>query len=263
MKKLLALLMACATITCAFASCGDEKEESSANKTSVSESSDEAEETEATTEEASEEETTEAETTTEDSAETESDTSAVEKTTYEFIEDADKTAFLGKWECTKLVVEGEEMEDLMGLPLYAVFQLEIKEDGTASMAEAVAELSESEEAVTYTWGVVSDTEIAIVDSNDNSMLLTLDGDYLIGTEEGYDEQLYLAKVDEFTPFDFESFMNDFQMEGTEGAEGASDTETTSDSELSTGEEETSEAVEGETSEAVEGESAESVAPSAE
>jgi len=255
MKKLLALLMACATITCAFASCGEEKEESSANKTSVSESSAEAEETEDTTEEASEEETTEAETTTEDSAETESDTSAVEKTTYEFIEDADKTAFLGKWECTKLVVEGEEMEDLMGLPLYAVFQLEIKEDGTASMAEAVAELSESEVAITYTWGVVSDTEIAIVDSNDNSMLLTLDGDYLIGTEEGYDEQLYLAKVDEFTPFDFESFMNDFQMDG---AEGASDTETTSDSALTEGEEETSEAVEGETSE-----SAESVAPSAE
>lgn len=246
MKKLFALLMACATMTCAFASCGDEKEGSSSNDTSVSESS-VAEET--TTEEATEEETTEADTeadTTEDSAETEIETSAVEKTTYEFIEDADKTAFLGKWECEKLVVEGEEMTDLMGLPLYAVFQLEVKEDGTATMAEAAAEISESEEAVTYTWGVVSDTEIAIIDANDNAMLLTLEGDYLVGTEEGYDEQLYLAKVDEFTPFDFESFMNDFQLEG---AEDTSDSVDVSGSE--------------ETSEAVEGESDESVAPSAE
>lgn len=258
MKKLLALLMACATMTCAFASCGDEKEGSSSNDTSVSESS-VAEEatTEEATEEVTEEETTEADTeadTTEDSTETESETSAVEKTTYEFIEDADKTAFLGKWECEKLVIEGEEMTDLMGLPLYAVFQLEVKEDGTAMMAEAAAELSESEEAVTYTWGVVSDTEIAIIDENDNAMLLTLEGDYLVGTEEGYDEQLYLAKVDEFTPFDFESFMNDFQLEGAEG---------TSDSVDASGSEETSGAAEGETSEAVESESDESVAPSAE
>lgn len=257
MKKLLALLMACATMTCAFASCGDEKEESSSGSTSVSESS----ETETTTEEVTEEETTEEETT-EAEAETESDTAeteteaettAVEKVTYEYIEDADKTPFLGKWECERLIIEGEELTDLMGIPLYAVFQLEIKEDGTAMMAEAVAELSDSEEAVTYTWGVVSDTEIAIVNTNGDSMLLTLEEDYLVGTEEGYDEQLYLAKVDDFTPFDFESFMNDFQLDGTEDAEIASDAS-----------EGVSEPVESETtSGAVDGTSSESVAPSAE
>lgn len=257
MKKLLALLMACATMTCAFASCGDEKEESSSGSTSVSESS----ETETTTEEVTEEETTEEETT-ETEAETESDTAeteteaettAVEKVTYEYIEDADKTPFLGKWECERLIIEGEELTDLMGIPLYAVFQLEIKEDGTAMMAEAVAELSDSEEAVTYTWGVVSDTEIAIVNTNGDSMLLTLEEDYLVGTEEGYDEQLYLAKVDDFTPFDFESFMNDFQLDGTEDAEIASDAS-----------EGVSEPVESETtSGAVDGTSSESVAPSAE
>lgn len=257
MKKLLALLMACATMTCAFASCGDEKEESSSGSTSVSESS----ETETTTKEVTEEETTEEETT-EAEAETESDTAeteteaettAVEKVTYEYIEDADKTPFLGKWECERLIIEGEELTDLMGIPLYAVFQLEIKEDGTAMMAEAVAELSDSEEAVTYTWGVVSDIEIAIVNTNGDSMLLTLEEDYLVGTEEGYDEQLYLAKVDDFTPFDFESFMNDFQLDGTEDAEIASDAS-----------EGVSEPVESETtSGAVDGTSSESVAPSAE
>lgn len=247
MKKLLALLMACATMTCAFASCGDDTEESSVSESSsVAESSEEETTEEDTTEEDTTEEATEEDTTEEDSdvADGEETTEAVEKTTYEYIEDADKTPFLGKWECEKLVLEGEEMTDLMGLPLYAVFQLEVKEDGTAMMAEAVAELSDSEEAITYTWGVVSDTEIAIVDADDNAMLFTLDGNYLIGTEEGYDEQLYLAKVDEFTPFDFEEFMNSFQFDSTEEDEG----------EWVTDDEE---------SETTDGESAESVAPSAE
>ena len=261
MKKLLALLIACTTITCAFASCGDKKSDSNKDESSVSESSvsesapeeeSEEETTEKTTEEATEEDTTE------DEEETENEIPTIEKTTYEFIEDADKTAFLGKWECEKLVIEGEELTDLMGLPLYAVFQLEINEDGTAMMAEAVAELSDSESAVTYTWGVVSDTEIAIIDPNDNAMLLALSGDYLIGTEEGYDEQLYLARVDEFTPFDFESFMNDFQLDGVDD---------TSDSESGIDEEETSESEsvldEEETSENTDGESDESVAPEAE
>lgn len=252
MKKLLALLMACATMTCAFASCGDEKEGSSSSSTSVSESS----ETETTTEEVTEEETTEEETTEAETAsditETEAETTTVEKVTYEYIEDADKTPFIGKWECEKLIIEGEEMTDLMGIPLYAVFQLEINEDGTAVMAEAVAELSDSEEAVTYTWGVVSDTEIAIVNTDGDSMLLTLEEDYLVGTEEGYDEQLYLAKVDDFTPFDFESFMNDFQLDGIEDTEIASDTS-----------EGVSEPVEGENSGVVDGALSESVVPSAE
>ncbi|MCM1505592.1 MAG: hypothetical protein NC177_00430 [Ruminococcus flavefaciens] len=245
MKKLLALLMACTTITCAFASCGDEESsESSVSESSVAETTTEEVTEEETTEEETTEEVTEEDTTVAD--EEESEISEAEKTTYEFIEDADKTAFLGKWECEKLVIEGEEMTDLMGIPLYAVFQLEIKEDGTAVMAEAVAEMSESEEAISYTWGVVSDTEIAIINDTDDTMLFTLDGDYLIGTEEGYDEQLYLAKVDEFTPFDLESFMNDFQMDGMEEDEGAGEWITDDeDSEIS------------------DSESAESVAPSAE
>lgn len=227
MKKLLALLMACATMTCAFASCGDDEAEisSTSSESSVSESSEE--ETEATTEE----ETTEEETTEEETTETESDdfdiddeeTEEVEKTTYEFIEDADMTAFLGKWEAEKLVVDGEEMTDLMGLPLYAVCQLEVKEDGTAVMGEPLNEMSDAEVAVTYKWGVVSDTEMAIIIEDGNSILFTLDGDYLIGTEEGDEGQIYCRHVEEFTPFDFESFMAEFQ-EGLENIEIVTDFE---------------------------------------
>lgn len=251
MKKLLALLMACATMTCVFASCGDEKEESSANDTSVSESSD----TETTTEEETTEETTEATTeeetvTTEESAET--TTVAVETPTYEFIEDADKTPFIGKWECEKYIVEGEEMKDLMGIPLYAVFQFNIKEDGTATMAESMAQYNDTgnatvEEATNYTWGVVGDNEIVIYNSMGLAVHFTLDGESLVGATEGTDEQIYLVKVDEFTPFDMEEFMNSFQIDGVEDTSDIAGDITT----------------ESETSEAVESESSESVAPSAE
>lgn len=210
MKKLIALLMACTTMTCMFASCGDKEEESSvSDESSVSEESVDETTTEETTEEETTEETTEAET------EEETTEEETEKTTREYI-DADATAFLGKWECEKIVAEGEEMTDFMGIPVYAMFQLEIKEDNTASMPDTMAELSLSEEYLTYTWGMVSETEIEIVNTDGDSMLLTLDGDYLIGTEEGSDEQLYLVNVDEFTPFDFEEFMNSFELgDGTD------------------------------------------------
>lgn len=233
MKKLLALLMACATMTCAFASCGNDEADSSStsSESSVSESSEEA--TETTTEEVTEEDTTEEESADNTSSDTPEDaseetTAEIERTTYKFIEDADKTAFLGKWECERLVVEGKESKDLMGIPLYAVYQLEIKDDGTAVMGESLNDISESEEDVsmTYEWGVVSDTEMAMINENGYYMLFTIDGDYLVGTEEGYDEQIYFKNVEDFTPFDYEAFMAEFQ----EGLEESEDGEWTTDEE---------------------------------
>ncbi|MDE5584111.1 MAG: hypothetical protein K2J08_10460 [Ruminococcus sp.] len=199
MKKLLALLVACTAITCSFASCGEKEEDSASDSLVISdESSEESSEEEETTEESTEE--------------IEEDTTeAVEKTTYQYIEDGDPTPFLGKWECEKMVIDGNEMTELMGIPVYVVFQLEIKDDFTAVMAESATEMIDAESAITYTWGIISDTEIEIVNETGDSMLLTLDGDYLVGTEEGYEEQIYLTNVDEFTPFDMEEFMNSLEM----------------------------------------------------
>lgn len=205
MKKLLALLMACATMTCAFASCGDEKEESSSGSTSVSESS----ETETTTEEVTEEETTEEETTEAETesdtaeTETEAETTAVEKVTYEYIEDADKTPFVGKWECSKLVANGEEIPELNGIPAYAVFQYDIIEDGTIALPESLMEVSDPEDPVTYTWGIISDSEIEIVGSNGSSIVYALENGQLTNIDDT--EEIYLDKVDEFQEFDFKSY----------------------------------------------------------
>lgn len=193
MKKLLALLVACTTMTCIFASCGeDEKDESSVSgESSVSEEASE----ETTTEISVEEETTVSET----EAETEEDT---EITTHEYI-DADATAFLGKWECESMVIDGEELTDFMGIPIYAMFQFDIKEGGTANTPP-----TDVTDTVEYTWGMISENEIEIVSEDGTALTFVFEGDKLAGHDTESDDVIYLIKVDDFTPFNMEEFMNE-------------------------------------------------------
>lgn len=179
MKRLFALLTACTAITCVFASCGDKKEESSANDTSVSEST---------------------------SAET------VTETTDESSQNSDVTdsSFVGKWECSKLVANGEELDELAGLPIYAVFQYDVREDGTVELPESLMEISDQENPVSYTWKSKSDNEIEIVGSNDSSIVYSLENGQLVnisGTEE-----IYLDKVDEFKDFDFKGYYDELMAQ---------------------------------------------------
>lgn len=208
MKKLLAILVACTTMTCAFVSCGeDEKDESSVSKES------------SVSEESSEETTTEAETTTTEETtetETESDTTGEEDsglvtgdtefTTHAVIEDADKTAFIGKWQGEKVEYEGETVTDVMGLPVYALFQYEFLEDGTVALGDALTQMT-GMEVTGITWGVIGENQIEVVNAEQQTAnVFTLEGDYLISEEQG--QVTYITKVDEFTPFDLEEFMNE-------------------------------------------------------
>ncbi|MDE5620057.1 MAG: hypothetical protein K2I80_06000 [Ruminococcus sp.] len=196
MKKLLAVLTACMAVTCIFSSCGDEKKDDS----SVSESSsvsvrDEAESTtETVTEELSEEET---------------EYASEEITTHEYI-DADATVFLGKWECEKILVDGEAIDDLMGMPVYISYQYDIMEDGTAGLSESLMAIATEDDMLDYTWGLISENEIEIVGANGSVIQFKLDGDYLISSENN--TEIYLKKVDEFTPFDFQAFVDDYQSQ---------------------------------------------------
>lgn len=226
MKKLLALLMACATMTCAFASCGDdESSESSASESSVAET------TESTTEEVTTEATTEEETTQAETSESEEDTDVsdgedtsvtaeTEFTTHEYLADADKTPFIGKWQGEKIEFDGETATDVMGIPVSVLYQYEFKDDGTLALGESLIEISG--DTSEYTWGIISDTEIEIVNTAMQvAVVMELDGDYLVSNADG--QKAYLAKVDDFTPFDMESFMNG---SGTDDASG--DTSVTED-----------------------------------
>lgn len=195
MKKLLALLIACTAITCTFASCGDkEKESSVSGESSVSEES------------AEEETTTEETAVSENSEEIELLT---EPETHEYI-DADPTAFLGKWECEKIVVDGEEMADLMGMPIYASYQYDIMEDGTAGLSESLMAIMTEADAVEYTWGLISEEEIEIAGNNGSVIQFTLDGDYLVSRMSEQNTEIYLKKVDEFTEFDFQAYVDNYE-----------------------------------------------------
>lgn len=215
MKKLLALLMTCATMTCAFASCGDgESFESSVSESGVAEA------TESTAEEVTTEATTEEVTTQAETSEPEEDTDIsdvedelitdeIEFTTHEYIADADKTPFIGKWQGEKIEFDGETATDVMGIPVSVLYQYELKDDGTISLGESLIEISG--DTAEYTWGIISDTEIEIVNNAMQiAVVMELDGDYLVSNADG--QKACLAKVEEFDAFDMESFMNDFSLD---------------------------------------------------
>ncbi len=206
MKRLLALLVACTTITCIFASCGeDEKKESSASgESSVSE---ESSEEETTTETSVEEVTTKTEENEETEPEQEEDTESV---TNENSDNSDSPSFLGKWNGVKAIVDGEEVNNISGFPAY-VFQIDFQEDGKVLFGDLMTELINESD---YTWSMISDNEIEVVDESGMNALFIIEGDYLVSIENGNDK-IYLSKVDEFTAFgdaDMTAFLGKWEGE---------------------------------------------------
>lgn len=53
---------------------------------------------------------------------------AKEETTTVAAAEAADSAAVGKWQCSKLVLDGEEMDSLYGVDAYALFQIELKDD---------------------------------------------------------------------------------------------------------------------------------------
>ena len=169
MKKLLVFLTACAMMSVMF-SCG-EKEESSAGDSSANESS------------------------------------VVQPVTHEYDESVDKSIFVGKWECCRLVIDGEETTSYGGIPSYAVFQYDLHEDNTVSLPDFFMEVADSENPVDYKWGAISDTEVEIFGSNGSVVVYTLkDGKLENITRDG--NTIGLEKVDEFQYFDFKTYYED-------------------------------------------------------
>ncbi|MBD5159384.1 MAG: hypothetical protein HDT23_03985 [Ruminococcus sp.] len=165
MKKLLVFLTACAMMSVMF-SCG-EKEESSGSDGSVGESS------------------------------------VVQPETHAYDESVDKSIFTGKWECCRLIINGNETDSYRGMPSYAVFQYDIHEDGTVTLPDSLMEISDPANPIIYTWGAISDTEIEIVGSNGSVIAYELNDGKLENIGES--QEIYLEKVDEFQYFDFKSF----------------------------------------------------------
>lgn len=170
MKKLLVFLTAC-TIICSFGSCS-EKEESSVSETVNNESS------------------------------------VSEIVTQEYDKSIDTTAFVGKWECTKFVKDGEEYSNVNGIPTYALFQYDLLEDGKINLADSLMEVAPPESDMTYLWGAINENQIEIA-SGDGNITFTMDNGQLISNTGS--EEVYLDKVDEFQDFDFKAYFEQFSV----------------------------------------------------
>ncbi len=218
MKKLLAALLACMTITCAFASCGDKDSDSDSSSKKSSSSSSDTDGAEADDEEEKKEEETgenlseqpaseddeESEPSSEDKKSSKND-----KKKGSSIGSADKETYVGKWQGKELTFNGKKMDSLFGLPVYALVQFELYEDGTLT-SDAAEEHQEG------TWSVTGSNTIEMTIDGESSEMKYEDGLlFLSESEDGVSVEFYLEKVDEFTPFDIDSWEENFDLSGFE------------------------------------------------
>jgi DNA mismatch repair ATPase MutL len=225
MKKLLALLLACTTLTCAFASCGDEDDDKD-EKTTKSSAADEEESEEESEEETEEETEEESEEETEEETEEESEEETEEETTKSKKKDDDETDveavdlefgdpvsvtekdILGKWELYAMIGEDETMVgDYMGAPIGAFLHLEFNDDGSFLMYSAISDdLGDPTEAE---WSV-EDGKIVLDGEAAEDEDMYYDGTYLVLNAE--DEVMAFVKVDEFTPFDYDAWLEELMAQ---------------------------------------------------
>ena len=117
-----------------------------------------------------------------------------------------KDDFLGKWECEKIVMGGEEMDNFFGVDAYAIYQIELKEGNKGTVDSA---FSTEGKPVDLTWEKQDDGKIklvndeafdgeeAILEKSGSKMIMSVADDE--GDEEGESEEvkMYFVKVDSF------------------------------------------------------------------
>ncbi|MCM1313747.1 MAG: hypothetical protein NC040_03290 [Muribaculaceae bacterium] len=132
------------------------------------------------------------------------ESSIIQAETHAYDENVDKNIFVGKWECCRLVANGEELTSLGSIPAYAVFQYNVLEDGTVTLPDSIMKIADPEEMVYYKWGAISDTEMEITGSDGSAIVYVLNDGKLENIDTN-GEEIYLEKVDEFQDFDFETY----------------------------------------------------------
>lgn len=128
---------------------------------------------------------------------------------------ADST-FVGKWEAEKIVQDGHEYTDFLGIPVAVMMQFDLKEDGTCILDEMLASQSDKAEDIKGTWKSDGDkvtikverpaSESSDKENGSNELELEYKDGKLqaIEEEDGKKVEYYLIKVDKFTEYDLES-----------------------------------------------------------
>ncbi|HOA00232.1 hypothetical protein [Ruminococcus sp.] len=189
MKKVLCLSTVLLCLSAGLFGCGDKKESKSKS-----------------------DETTTAVTTSADT--TAEDTTAGKKSEG----DADVSAYLGKWECKEMIMDGEKMDNFYGLDAFALYQIELLDDNSGNFFSAL-EFKESQEYTKINWELSDDGTVTLTggdfDDEDPLTMKLEDGKLVMDLSEADTEFItYLEKVDEFTEIPEDEEMSfSFSTEG--------------------------------------------------
>lgn len=231
MKKITALLLSCMMIGCTFTACGkdNDDDDSSAKSTSSSESTeDSTEKTSSEKNTTEDKKTTEASTedkkTTEASTEASAEASSENKITTEAKTEVPtqnqggsndgnlEKNIIGKWEASKMIAQGTEMTEFMGVPMHALMHIEIQPNGKCVLTSPMDEA----EAQNGTWKVSGKDKVVIDFPDEDGESDSEEFQYKNGTlvasetEDGETVEIHLKKVDKFSEFDFEKWQQEMQ-----------------------------------------------------
>ena len=118
--------------------------------------------------------------------------------------------YIGKWEASSMTLDGKTSEQIMGVPISALFRFEVSDDGKVTWHSAVDNniIQNANSDMDITWKEVKDDriEFKVTDRTGKSDTQTMNLNYrddMLVIEEG-SSAIYLKKVDEFTKIDSEA-----------------------------------------------------------
>lgn len=122
-----------------------------------------------------------------------------------------ESKFTGKWECSEMSFGGTTMTNFMGIPVNAILQAEVTDDGKFTMFSALAD--EGDNSKEGTWKEINENKIEVtVEMEDETQTIEAEykDDKIVISEEVEEvgtSEIYLVKVDKFTEFSEEDLKN--------------------------------------------------------
>ena len=115
--------------------------------------------------------------------------------------------YVGKWEASSMTLNGETSEQVMGVPISALFRFEVYDNGKVTWRSAVDNniIQNANATMDITWKETKENriEFKVTDlsgkTDTQTMNLNYHDDMLVIEESG--SAIYLKKVDEFTKID--------------------------------------------------------------
>ena len=118
-------------------------------------------------------------------------------------QDASESDFVGKWEGSILVSEGEAYDSILGIPISAMFQMELTADGKGVLGSGFG--TDEEDSSEITWKYSDNSIIMTADGEDTECTISGGDLVMYDNTDGEESFFYFKKVSDFTVFDWDSF----------------------------------------------------------